>query len=199
MLYIHRTINKFNITLHCAQAPLKEAHYTEAVVATNSWNVRCWRLRCLTCFSFIPGDVNSSLDWRHNERDGVSNHRLLDCLPNRLFRHRSKKISKLCVTGLCEVNRPVTGGFALQRTSNAKNVSIWWRHHVVWLCLRQVNNLQCEIMKIVTGPSSNFVFFMQPVQLGNRSFGFILFNFVKFKCLSVGYIYRFFLSILTWS
>ena len=25
------------------------------------------------------------LEWRHNERDGVSNHQSLDCLPNRFF------------------------------------------------------------------------------------------------------------------
>ena len=45
---------------------------------------------------------------RHNEHDDVSNHQPHDCLLNRLFRHRSKKTSKLRVTGL---------------------VSIWWRHH----------------------------------------------------------------------
>ena len=39
-------------------------------------------------------------------RDGVSNHRCLDCLRNRLFRHRSKKTPKLRVTGLCEGNSP---------------------------------------------------------------------------------------------
>ena len=42
-----------------------------------------------------------SLQWRHNERDGVSNHQLDDCLLKRLFRPRSKKTSKLCVTDLC--------------------------------------------------------------------------------------------------
>ena len=36
-----------------------------------------------------------TLQWRHNERDGVSNHQRLDCLLNRLFRPRSKKTSKL--------------------------------------------------------------------------------------------------------
>ena len=51
------------------------------------------------------------LQWRHNEHDGVPNHRPLDCLPNRLFMDRSKKTSKLHVTGLCEGNPPVTGGF----------------------------------------------------------------------------------------
>ena len=35
-----------------------------------------------------------SLHWRHNDRDGVSNHRRFDCLLNRLFRHRSKKTSE---------------------------------------------------------------------------------------------------------
>ena len=69
-----------------------------------------------------------SLQRRHNGRDGVSNHQPHDCLLKRLFRRRSKKTSKL--TGLCVVNSPITGEFPAQRTSNAVNVSIWWRHHV---------------------------------------------------------------------
>ena len=73
--------------------------------------------------------LTNSLQWRHNEPDGVSNHRRLDCLLNRLFRCRSKKTSKLRVTGLYEGNSPVTGEFPAQRASNAENVSIWWRHH----------------------------------------------------------------------
>ena len=68
------------------------------------------------------------LQSRHNERDGVSNHRRPNCLFNRLFRRRSKKISNLRVTGLCRETPPVTGGFS-QRTNNVENVSIWWRHH----------------------------------------------------------------------
>ena len=32
--------------------------------------------------------IGESLQWRHNERDGVLTHRRLDCLLNRLFRHR---------------------------------------------------------------------------------------------------------------
>ena len=51
-----------------------------------------------------------SLLWRHNGHDGVSNHQPCDCLLNRLFRRRSKKTSKLRVTGLCVGNSPVTGG-----------------------------------------------------------------------------------------
>ena len=42
------------------------------------------------------------LKWHHYGRDGVSNH----CLFNRLFRLRSKKTSKLRVTGLCVGNWP---------------------------------------------------------------------------------------------
>ena len=52
-----------------------------------------------------------TLQWRHNEHDNVSNHRRLDCSLNRLFRRRSKKKSKLRVTGLCVGNSPVTGEF----------------------------------------------------------------------------------------
>ena len=69
------------------------------------------------------------LQWHYNERDGVSNHQPCDCLLNRLFRRRSKKTSKLRVTGLCQGNSPVTGEFPAQRASNAENVSISWRHH----------------------------------------------------------------------
>ena len=50
-----------------------------------------------------------------------------DCLFNRLF--RSKKTSKLHVTGLCVGNSPVTGEFPAQMASNAENASICWRHH----------------------------------------------------------------------
>ena len=71
-----------------------------------------------------------SLQWRHNGHDSVSNHQPHDCLFNRLFRRRSKKTSKLRVTGLCEGNSPGAGEFAAQMASNAENVSIWWRHHV---------------------------------------------------------------------
>ena len=74
-----------------------------------------------------------SLQWRHNERDGVWNHQPDDCLLIRLFRRRSKKTPKLRVTGLCEGNSPVICEFPAQRASNAENVPIWWRHHVLAL------------------------------------------------------------------
>ena len=73
----------------------------------------------------------SALRWCHNGGDSVSNHQPYDCLFNRLFRYRSKKTSKLCVTGLCVGNSPGTGEFPAQMASYVKNVSIWWRHHGV--------------------------------------------------------------------
>ena len=65
----------------------------------------------------LPGSLEHysahivTLQWRHNERDGVENHRRLGCLLNRLFRRKSKKTSKLRVTGQYEGNSPVTGKF----------------------------------------------------------------------------------------
>ena len=49
------------------------------------------------------------LRWRHNGCDSVSNHQPHHCLLNRLFRRRSKKTSKLRVTGLCAGNSRTNG------------------------------------------------------------------------------------------
>ena len=62
-----------------------------------------------------------TLRWRHNRRDSVYNHQPHDCWLNRLFRCRSKKTSKLRVTGLCVGNLPGrTCEFPAQMASNAK-------------------------------------------------------------------------------
>ena len=74
----------------------------------------------------------STFRWRHNEHGDVSNHQPHDCLLKRLFRRRSKKTSKLRITGLCEGNSPGTGEFPAQRASNAEKISNWWRHHEQW-------------------------------------------------------------------
>ena len=72
-----------------------------------------------------------TLRWRHNDHAGVSNHQPHGCLLNRLFRRKSKKTSKLHVTGLCAGNSPGTGEFPTQMASYAENVSIWWRQHEI--------------------------------------------------------------------
>ena len=87
------------------------------------------RIVCVPVSSTPHGILNPLL-WRHNGRRSVSNHQTHDCLLKHLFRRRSKKASKLRVTGLCTGNSPGTGEFPAQMVSNAENVSIWWRHHV---------------------------------------------------------------------
>ena len=78
----------------------------------------------MSTFSFMTGMWSDchviTLQWRHNGRDSVSNHQPHDCLLNLLFRRRSKKISKLRVTGPCVGNSPVTGEFPTQRPVTRK-------------------------------------------------------------------------------
>ena len=51
-------------------------------------------------------DCPHSLRWRHNGHDCVWNHQPHHCLLNHIFGCRSKKTSKLRVTGLCAGNSP---------------------------------------------------------------------------------------------
>ena len=100
--------------------------------ATSHYMKQLWSwLLTPTCVTWL------SLQWRHNELDGVSNYRRLDCLFDLLFRRRSKTTSKLGVTRLCEGSSSVTDEFPTQRISNTENVSIWWGHHArcVWTCI----------------------------------------------------------------
>ena len=114
--------------------------YENIIGTTSNWNLG-------SCYSYPATVVNvtgfvfsvslftdASLQWCHNECDGISNHWCLDCLLKRLFRRRSKKPSKLHVTGLCEGNSLVTGEFPTQRSSNVEHVSIWCQHRV-WIDL----------------------------------------------------------------
>ena len=55
---------------------------------------------------FCKKMATRTLHWRHNDHGGVSNQQPRGCLPNRLFRRRWKKTSKLRVTGLCVGNSP---------------------------------------------------------------------------------------------
>ena len=65
---------------------------------TGSYNYTIWK----------PGtDDLHIISMRHNGHGSVSNHQPHDCLLNRLFRRRSKKTPKLCITGLCVGSSPV--------------------------------------------------------------------------------------------
>ena len=53
-----------------------------------------------------PYFIRCALRWRHNDHAGVSNHQPHGCLLNRLFRRKSKKTSKLRVSGFVrEIHR----------------------------------------------------------------------------------------------
>ena len=69
-----------------------------------------------------------SLQWRHDEHDDVSNHQSQDCFLNRFFKIK-ENIKALRHWPVCG-NSSVTGESPAQRVSYAKNVCIWWRHHV---------------------------------------------------------------------
>ena len=75
-------------------------HETSLLVQVMAWYYKChWAKKS-------HGVPHHPLQWRHNDHDGVSNHQPHGCLLNRLFRRRSKKTSKLRVTGLCAGNSP---------------------------------------------------------------------------------------------
>ena len=88
--------------------------------------------------SLRVGNPPVTLQWRHNGHDSVWNHQPHECLLNRLLRRRSKKTSKLRITGLSPVNSPhkapvtqkmfslddviMTGGFPTQRVMSVNVV-----------------------------------------------------------------------------
>ena len=87
----------------------------------------CCHTLLLTSRQFIY-NVTVSLQWRHNERDGVSNQQPRDCLLNRLFKAQIKGNIKAPRhwRWMRGIHRwPVT----VQMARNAKNVPYWWLHH----------------------------------------------------------------------
>ena len=101
-----------------------------------------WPVECLQTVNRIikAFRVFIALQWRHNVRDGVSNHQPHDCLLDRLFRRRSRETSKIRVTSLCAGNWPVTGEFPAQRASNAENVSIFTYQKLWNKCWKKSEN-----------------------------------------------------------
>ena len=89
-----------------------------------------------------------SLQWRHNEHDGVSNNRRRLAQP--FVQAEIKKPAKLRVTGLCH------GEFTGDRASNAENVSIWWRRLDIGM-IRQIQSLLLPWLPGCPGFSSNVI------------------------------------------
>ena len=91
-----------------------------------------------------------TLQKRHNERDGVANPRRLNCVLTRgvYQRKHESSVSLAFVRGIhrWSVDFP-------RKTSDAENVSIWWRHHAYLISRR----------------SRSFVFVLKQGQVLNAS------------------------------
>ena len=78
------------------------------------------------------GRQGPTIQWRHNERDGVSNHmRSLFAQPfvqEEIKKHQSSALLPL-VRGI----RRWPVDFPSRRASNAERVFIWWCHHEIFL------------------------------------------------------------------
>ena len=95
--------------ISCQPHPKRERETSMKNIKINQISLRFIVCNCPAIL--FMGRWGNALQWHHNERDGVSNLQPRGCLPTRLFRRRSKKISKLRVTGLSQGNSPVTGEF----------------------------------------------------------------------------------------
>ena len=98
-----------------------KSHSTlSSILQSHSNRHGCW---CSGAY-LAPGHLqqlywmaNTSLQWRHNERHGVSNHHHFDCMFSGFVQVQIKENIKAS----CQ--------WPSQRASNSENVSIWWRHH----------------------------------------------------------------------
>ena len=130
-LQLVRVVIKFRCTTvymkMSIDSMIKRVHASSKVNSYIKYEGDPLNIKC--CRVVMKAEWTDALLWCHNECNGIWNHQRLDGLLNCLFRRRSKKTSKLRITGLCEGNSPVTGEFPSQRASNTNNVSIWWRHH----------------------------------------------------------------------
>ena len=135
------------------------------VEQATSYYLKQWRSslrpRCVT---------KPTLQCRHDEHDGVSNHQPSDCLLNQLFRDRSKKTSKLCIIDLCVGNSPVTGEFPTQRASNTQNVFIWWRHHE--MCAKANKSKSCYLKPISKQDIISYKFSQKDLHITSIKYGY---------------------------
>ena len=109
-------IKKYHVThASCCAIYIALQQYPREIGRSTTQRFLCyWRVRisprerCMPrkYIKQSPLRTTSTLRWRHNDHAGVPNHQPHGCLLNRLFRRRSKKTSKLRVTGLCAGNSP---------------------------------------------------------------------------------------------
>ena len=120
------SLNQFSYAVWCNWASMCSANYNIskmspaefALVNISKFPFTIISWDCVGTDYGYPSSwrTTTSLHWRHNGHDVVSNHQHHHYLLNRVFRRRSK-----------------TGELFPQMANNAENVSIWWRHHVFML------------------------------------------------------------------
>ena len=128
-MQIWKQVHSYFVWNHCLDSTMitRNSFGFKYGINTFAWSADYVMMYCYKCIHTHAQPY--TLRWRHNDHAGVSNHQPHGCLLNCLFRRKSKKTSKLRVTGLCAGNSPETGEFPAQMASYAEIVSIWWRHH----------------------------------------------------------------------
>ena len=91
-------VTSYEILSGVSLEAIKCNHICMAAIAVT---IMAWNDRRLPDWAEEVRSTSPALQWHDNVRDGISNHRRLDWLFNRLFRRRWKKTPKLSVTGLC--------------------------------------------------------------------------------------------------
>ena len=91
-----------------SEIPRKQKHQQRYILKTQL-NITQYWTKC-----------NNALQWRHNGRNGVWNQQPHHCLLIRLFTSRSKKTSKVRVTGLCARIHRWPGNSPQKRTVTLK-------------------------------------------------------------------------------
>ena len=107
---------------------LKLMRFIQSLLETTYWG-KIWfvfDIWCIDMSCWSPNVITVTSQWGPWRLKSSAS----GLFAQRLFRRTSYKTSKLHVTGLCNGNVLVTRGFLSQWASNAKNISIWSRHHV---------------------------------------------------------------------
>ena len=141
-------------------------------VYMNSWRkFVLWNCLIKVMAGAIPGTSQIfSLQWRHNEHNGISNHQPRYCLLKCLFRHKSKETSKLHVTeGNSLVNSPHKGP-VMQKMFPFDDIIMWKmlfvlmrKHRSLPLnfephichCNQQLAHYSDVIMSVMTSQTTN--------------------------------------------
>ena len=81
------------------------------------WDNKWWKISTMFCVHWRHCRwllEQFTLQWRHNGHYGISNHQPDDLFTQLFIQVQIKKISMLCVTGLCVGNSTVTSEFPAQ-------------------------------------------------------------------------------------